>query len=59
MIRRPRTPIDSADPEDQSQYVSAQGFSDNVINPALEGPYRFADQVIARLAALHRQAGTP
>ncbi len=48
-----------ADPEDQSHYVSAQGFSDNVINPAPEGPYRFADQVIATVAALHRKAGTP
>lgn len=48
-----------SDPEDQSHYVSAQGFTDNVINPALEGPYQFADQVIATVAALHRKAGTP
>ncbi|ESQ85211.1 hypothetical protein AEAC466_05735 [Asticcacaulis sp. AC466] len=47
------------DPGDASVYHSAQGFSDNVINPALPSTYRFVDAVIAELVALHRQAGVP
>ena len=48
-----------ADPDDRSRYVSAQGFSDNVINPALPSTYRFIGHVMRAVAALHRAAGTP
>jgi hexosaminidase len=48
-----------ADPADQSRYVSAQGFDDNVMNPALESTYRFIDLVIDTVADLHRRADMP
>lgn len=48
-----------SDPDDASVYHSAQGFSDNVINPALPSAYRFVDTVIAELVGLHKQAGVP
>ncbi len=47
------------DPDDQSQYRSAQLYSDNVINPGMASAYRFIDTVLGELADLHRQAGTP
>ncbi|MFT4077576.1 MAG: family 20 glycosylhydrolase [Asticcacaulis sp.] len=47
------------DQSDQSVYHSAQGYSDNVINPGLESVYRFIDTVAGELVALHRQAGVP
>ncbi len=48
-----------SDPADHSRYVSAQGFTDNVLNPALPSTYRFIDTVIEHVAALHREAGLP
>lgn len=44
---------------DTSYYVSAQSFHDNVMNPALEGPYKLMDKVADELIALHKEAGVP
>lgn len=42
---------------DSSRYTSAQDFHDNIMNPALEGPYRFWDIVFASLADTYAKAG--
>jgi hexosaminidase len=47
------------DPRDRSVYHSAQGYSDNVIDPGLRSTYAFVAQVIEALIALHRAAGVP
>lgn len=44
---------------DQSKYDSAQDYRDNVMNPALDGPYRFVQQVLEDLIGMYRQAGAP
>jgi hexosaminidase len=48
-----------SDPEDRSAYRSAQGYGDNVMNPALPSTYAFVEHVVDELAALHRRAGVP
>ena len=48
-----------SDPEDRSVYTSAQGYHDNVMNPALESTYRFIERVVGDLVAMHREAGVP
>lgn len=48
-----------ADPEDRSEYTSAQLYHDNVMNPALESTYAFVEQVVSDLVAIHREAGVP
>jgi hexosaminidase len=48
-----------SDPEDKSVYTSAQGYRDNVMNPALESTYAFVERVVADLVAMHREAGVP
>ncbi len=48
-----------SDPEDKSVYTSAQGYHDNVINPALPSTYAFVARVVQDLVALHREAGVP
>src|SRR2546430_7468163 len=47
------------DPDDRSVYTSAQGYHDNVMNPALESTYRFVERVVGDLVAIHREAGVP
>ncbi len=47
------------EPGDTSVYTSAQSFHDNVMNPALESPYRFVSMVADDIAAMHREAGVP
>ena len=47
------------EPGDTSRYTSAQAFHDNVMNPALEGPYKLMDAVAEELISLHKQAGVP
>ena len=44
---------------DSSTYTSAQAFHDNVMNPALPGPYRFMEKVIDELIAMYDEAGAP
>lgn len=47
------------DPDDGSRYESAQGYTDNVMNPAMPGTYAFIEHVVAQIAAMHREAGVP
>lgn len=47
------------EPGDTSKYTSAQAFHDNVMNPALEGPYKFMDIVSDEIIAMHKEAGVP
>ena len=47
------------DPADVSAYTSAQGYHDNVMNPALESTYRFIERVVGDLVVMHREAGVP
>lgn len=44
---------------DTSRYYSAQFFTDNVLNPALPGPYRFMDKVFDEIIAMYAEAGVP
>lgn len=44
---------------DTSRYTSAQAYHDNVMNPSLEGPYRFMAKVFDELIAMYRDAGVP
>lgn len=44
---------------DRSVYVSAQGYSDNVINVALPSVYKFVEKVVDEIAAMYNQAGIP
>ncbi len=48
-----------AEPEDASEYTSAQNYRDNVMNPALSGTYAFLAKVVSEVALLHREAGVP
>jgi hexosaminidase len=48
-----------SDPEDRSVYTSAQGYHDNVMNPALPSTYAFIERVVEDLVGLHREAGVP
>lgn len=48
-----------SDPADTSVYTSAQGYHDNVMNPALESTYAFIERVVDDLAAMHDEAGVP
>jgi hexosaminidase len=45
--------------DDRSDYLSAQLFKDNVLNPGLESSYTFIAHVVREMAALHREAGMP
>ena len=45
--------------DDTSRYTSAQSFHDNVMNPALPGPYRFMEKVISEIALMYQEAGAP
>jgi hexosaminidase len=48
-----------SEPGDTSKYTTAQGYHDNVLNPALETTYAFIEHVVQDLAAIHREAGVP
>lgn len=47
------------DDDDTSVYTSAQGYNDNVLNPAMEGTYRLMDKVTDELILMYREAGVP
>ncbi|RVU02410.1 beta-N-acetylhexosaminidase [Mucilaginibacter limnophilus] len=47
------------DLNDKSEYRSVQGFSDNVINPAVPSVYRFFEKVTDELIAMYKTAGAP
>jgi len=42
---------------DSSKYISAQNFSDNVINVAMPSTYRFVEKVIDEIAKMYDAAG--
>lgn len=42
---------------DTSVYTSAQSFHDNVVNPALEGPYKLMKHVASALKDMYAEAG--
>lgn len=44
---------------DTSLYTSAQAFHDNLMNPALPGPYRFMEKVFDELELMYQEAGAP
>jgi hexosaminidase len=48
-----------ADPEDQSKYLTAQYFTDNVMCVALPSVYRFIETTVDALVAMHQEAGMP
>ncbi|GHB78323.1 family 20 glycosylhydrolase [Persicitalea jodogahamensis] len=45
------------DPDDQSKYLSAQGYKNNVVSVAQESTYRFYDKVVDEIAKMYQQAG--
>lgn len=42
---------------DTSAYTSAQAFHDNLMNPALPGPYRFMEKVFDEIISMYKDAG--
>lgn len=42
---------------DSSKYTTAQLYHDNLMNPALEGTYRFIGKVVDEIAAMYSEAG--
>ncbi len=48
-----------ADPDDQSTYLSAQLFTDNVTCVALPSVYTFLETTVDALIDMHREAGMP
>lgn len=44
---------------DTSVYRSAQDFGDNVMNPALPGPYKFMEKVFDEIISMYAEAGVP
>jgi len=45
------------DPNDKGGYKSVQSYADNVLNPAIEGTYRFIKKVVSELQKMYRAAG--
>ncbi|WP_239060789.1 family 20 glycosylhydrolase [Bacteroides sp. 519] len=46
-----------ADFEDTSKYLSAQWYTDNVINAAMPSAYRFVEKVINEVESMYKEAG--
>lgn len=47
------------DPEDDSKYYTAQGYTDNVMNVEMESVYTFVEKIFDSLIALYDEAGVP
>ena len=47
------------DPEDTSQYRSAQGYTNNVINVGMEDNYRIAKIILEEIKSLYEEAHLP
>ncbi len=47
------------DPEETSEYISAQSFTDNVINVARESAYHFFETVVDAIVDMYREADAP
>ena len=48
-----------SEPEDRSEYVSVQYYTDNAINVALPGTYKFFEKVFDTMIAYYQEAGAP
>ena len=46
-----------SDPQDTSEYMSAQSYTDNVMNVAMESMYTFMSKVIDELISMYSEAG--
>jgi len=46
------------DPDDRSEYYSAQKYKDNIVCVALESAYHFYETVVKDIAAMYSEAGT-
>lgn len=44
------------DPDDESEYLSAQWYDDNVVNVARESTYRFYEKVVDEIIKLYKEA---
>ncbi|WP_317046652.1 beta-N-acetylhexosaminidase [Spirosoma pollinicola] len=47
------------DPDDKSVYMSAQGYSDNVVSVGPESTYHFYEKVVDEITKLYKEAGLP
>lgn len=47
------------DPDDESQHTSNQNYTDNVVNPCVEGTYRFLTKVVTEVKRMYNRAGAP
>jgi hexosaminidase len=47
------------EPEDKTVYRSIQNYNDNTLNVCLPATYRFVNQVVGEVAAMHEAAGVP
>ncbi|MDX9940751.1 MAG: family 20 glycosylhydrolase [Bacteroidales bacterium] len=47
------------DPEETSEYYTAQSFRDNVVNVARESAYHFLETVLDEIIAMYEEAGAP
>lgn len=45
------------DPDDKSEYLSAQAYTDNVVSVARESTYRFYEKVVDEIAEMYSEAG--
>lgn len=45
------------DPDDKSQYLSAQAYKDNVVSVARESTFRFYEKVVDEIASMYEEAG--
>ncbi len=48
-----------SDPDDRSQYRSAQYWNDNVVNACLDSSYAFLEKVVDEIQVLYREARVP
>lgn len=48
-----------SEPEDESSYYSAQGYTDNVVNVCKDAPYEFYATVLDDLIEMYQEAGAP
>ncbi|SFC79494.1 family 20 glycosylhydrolase [Spirosoma endophyticum] len=47
------------DPNDNSVYLSAQGYTDNVVSVGLESTYHFYEKVVDEITKMYKEAGLP
>ncbi|QDK78598.1 family 20 glycosylhydrolase [Spirosoma sp. KCTC 42546] len=47
------------DPNDKSVYLSAQGYTDNVVSVGQESTYHFYEKVVDEITKMYKEAGLP